>query len=206
MDYEKKYNDALNLAKSYYGKGCNDFLDTIFPELRESEDERVRKEINTLYTDIDTCISELLKARTDKDSEAEGKALFKMEGLMVATLQDLSCIETYLEKNVERMPAEWSEEETKDLVHILKVLDDCYAYGKHDLSKTDHDNLTSTIKFLRPSWKPSEEQMQALGRCLDYLDESDNEDFEIMQEIYDNLKKLGVKEEPEYYQHFDPDC
>lgn len=24
MDYEKKYNDALNLAKSYYGKGFND--------------------------------------------------------------------------------------------------------------------------------------------------------------------------------------
>ncbi len=48
---------------------------------------------------------------------------------------------------------EWSEEETKDLVHILKVLDDCYAYGKHDLSKTDHDNLTSMIKSLRPQSK-----------------------------------------------------
>lgn len=23
---------------------------------------------------------------------------------------------------------------------------------------------------------------------------------------YEQLKKLGVKEEPEYYQHFDPDC
>ena len=68
---------------------------------KESEDERIRKEINTLYSEIDTCISELLKARIDKDSEAEGKALFKMEGLMVATLQDLSCIEDYLEKQKE---------------------------------------------------------------------------------------------------------
>ena len=65
------------------------------------EDERIRKEINILYSDIDACITELLKARTDKDSESEGKALFKMEGLMVATLQDLSCIEDYLEKQKE---------------------------------------------------------------------------------------------------------
>ncbi len=45
MDYEKKYKEALNLAKSYYGKGTNEFLDTIFPELTESEDERIRKEM-----------------------------------------------------------------------------------------------------------------------------------------------------------------
>ena len=43
MDYEKKYKDALHLAKSYYGKDSNEFLDTIFPELRESEDEIHRK-------------------------------------------------------------------------------------------------------------------------------------------------------------------
>ena len=43
MNYEKKYKDALNLAKSYYGKGTNEFLDTIFPELAESEDEKVIK-------------------------------------------------------------------------------------------------------------------------------------------------------------------
>jgi len=33
-----------------------------------------------------------LKARGSHDTEAEGKALFKMEGLMVGTLQHLSCI------------------------------------------------------------------------------------------------------------------
>lgn len=46
MDYEKKYKEALALARSYYDKdSMNAFLDTIFPELRESEDERIRKEI-----------------------------------------------------------------------------------------------------------------------------------------------------------------
>lgn len=50
MDYEKKYKEALNLAKSYYEKedgGANQFLDTIFPELAESEDERVIKALET---------------------------------------------------------------------------------------------------------------------------------------------------------------
>ena len=41
-DYEKKYNEALDIAKSYYEEGTNEFLDTIFPELAESEDERIR--------------------------------------------------------------------------------------------------------------------------------------------------------------------
>lgn len=85
-------------------------LDFLVPEIRElrefydrqQEDERIRKEISNLYSDIDGCITELLKARTDKDSEAEGKALFKMEGIMVGTLQDLSCIEDYLEKQKEQ--------------------------------------------------------------------------------------------------------
>lgn len=39
MNYEKAYNEALELAKA--GKP----IDEVFPELKESEDERIRKEI-----------------------------------------------------------------------------------------------------------------------------------------------------------------
>ena len=83
---------------------------------------------------------------------------------------------------------EWSKEETKDLVHILKVLDDCYAYGKHDLSKTDHDNLTSTIKSLHPSWKPSEEQMEALEKAI--IKAHSTDEIPILTELRQQLKKL----------------
>lgn len=58
-------------------------------------DPELIKSSEVLYFDIDECISDLLKARLEHDSEAEGKALFKMEGLMVATLQQLSCIIEY---------------------------------------------------------------------------------------------------------------
>ena len=39
MDYKKKYERALALAKSYYDKDTNEFLDTIFPELVRSEED-----------------------------------------------------------------------------------------------------------------------------------------------------------------------
>lgn len=56
------------------------------------EKEKIVKESRNLYADIDNCITELLKARTEHNSDNEGKALFRMEGLMVATLQHLACI------------------------------------------------------------------------------------------------------------------
>lgn len=114
-----------------------------------------------------------------------------------------SCIGDGIENWLKSLPErfnlqpkqEWSKEETKDLVHILKVLDDCYAYGKHDLSKTDHDNLTSTIKSLRPSWKPSEEQMEALKYFIKLWGNSDDQleytkIFNTVKSLRDALEKL----------------
>lgn len=54
--------------------------------------EQIKEESKQLYTDIDSCITDLIAARTSKDRGAEGKALFRMEGLMVSTLQHLACI------------------------------------------------------------------------------------------------------------------
>ena len=50
MNYEEKYKKALEKAKALYGSsepmsGCSVILETIFPELKESEDEKIRKEI-----------------------------------------------------------------------------------------------------------------------------------------------------------------
>jgi len=49
MDYEQKYKHALDLAKQVYDATISEQqkenISIIFPELRESEDERIRKEI-----------------------------------------------------------------------------------------------------------------------------------------------------------------
>lgn len=49
MEYEQKYKEALEKAKYWhkegYGRGCQELVEDIFPELQESKDERIRKEI-----------------------------------------------------------------------------------------------------------------------------------------------------------------
>lgn len=63
--------------------------------------QQLKESIERLYGDIDVCITDLIRARLNKDAEGEGKALFKMEGLMVATEQELTCIGDYLESQFE---------------------------------------------------------------------------------------------------------
>ena len=46
MDYEKAYKEALEIAKKLYEQGTiTEILSNVFPELAESEDERMRKEL-----------------------------------------------------------------------------------------------------------------------------------------------------------------
>lgn len=45
IDYKKKYLDALERANSFQEKYGGDYAGYIFPELRESEDERIRKRL-----------------------------------------------------------------------------------------------------------------------------------------------------------------
>ena len=53
--------------------------------------EQLINELAKLRDDIDQCIGDIVDSRLKKDSQAEGKAIFRMEVLMVATLQDLEC-------------------------------------------------------------------------------------------------------------------
>lgn len=57
--------------------------------------------IDALIADIDKCIGDIVSARLSHDTEAEGRALFKMEGLMVASMQQLSVLRDILAKEDE---------------------------------------------------------------------------------------------------------
>lgn len=56
--------------------------------------EQIKADRDELYNNIDECISQIVRARLSHDREAEGKALFWMETLMVQTQQFLA----YLDK------------------------------------------------------------------------------------------------------------
>lgn len=76
---------------------------------------KLRQSTQELYNDIDSCITDLINARTPgkKDEDGERKALFRMEGLMVATLQQLSCIIDALPTDTVLIPSVWTEESIK---------------------------------------------------------------------------------------------
>ena len=60
-----------------------------------------------------------------------------------------------------------NEEDEKDIAHIIEILDDCYAFGRHDLSKTEHENLVNKLKSLRPQPKQEwSEEDERLYKCV----------------------------------------
>ena len=54
-----------------------------------------------LQNDIQKCISDLIDARVNRDRIQEDGALFKMESLMVSTIQEFDCIIDYLKEGTE---------------------------------------------------------------------------------------------------------
>lgn len=90
------HKDAIDMGNSIRAKQC----EIIFPELKESEDKKIRKEL-----------TEFLK------SASEGRldilTPYKTFGKWL----------TWLEKQGEQKPTEWSEEDGKHIDSLLKRLD-----------------------------------------------------------------------------------
>ncbi len=217
MDYEKKYNEALKWMRELYPRFPGAFKEEIehyFPELRESEDERIRK-----------AIVHLLEVASDAYLiEATG---FKKEQFL-----------SYLEKQKESLHisetckenAEYFTSQCGD--NRFELIDK----AKRDIiAKTNIESSPDEMKvlnsFLFRAW-----QMGWLGKYDVIVPEQrpswSEEDIEKMvnararksgttktemcfyrQGIEDTLKSLRPswkpsekQEEPEYYQHFDPDC
>jgi hypothetical protein len=160
MNYEEKYKEALERFKSfkekYYTKDTNfgdvifdktgemqkDF-ESIFPQLRESEDERIRKELLEYLT---------ITRQSDFVSRPDRQRWIK-----------------YLEKQKEQKPAEWSESDDIMLQSVYETLLDHKCHIRSGvINIIDRayvaaiDKQIDWLKSLRPSWKPSEEQMEAL--------------------------------------------
>lgn len=88
----------------------------------------------------------------------------------------------------EQKPAEWSEEDRLHYANVLEALE--YVKG----CKSDYDKIEAVksditwLKSLRPSWKPSEEQMEALATYVNgpsFLGTTEH-----LESLYQDLKKL----------------
>lgn len=134
MTQEEKaraYDEALERAKSFQQKFGGDYAGYIFPELRESEDERIRKELINFI-------------------------LYKAKG--VSEEQEHSWV-VYLEKQKEQKPAEWSNEDEEMLKYVIDNVNDAKQLFASKEAVDLCDKEITWLKSLRHSWKPSEEQM-----------------------------------------------
>ena len=139
MDYEKdnllsetRDNWRIGYAKKLLAFGvsdeCRSALEKEFPELKESEDEKIRKAIGAAI--CGTTAEVILEANGVKLVDALA----------------------YLEKHKEQQPAEWSEEDMEMKRKILKYLSNsCNVFEYEEI-----ENWLNNPRP-QPHWKPSKE-------------------------------------------------
>lgn len=170
MDYEKKYNEALERAKLFQEKYGGDYAGYIFPELAESEDERMRKHIIDIVKDnaksksipCDAEIAYLEKLKElpfVKDVIPGYPGLYFYDGERMhfqgnpAMKEKQKEQKPYEPKNwpadkdnltQEQKPAEWSEEDekrVKQLIYDTEHIRAEYEKRKKELGESFNDEL-----------------------------------------------------------------
>lgn len=214
MDYEKKYREALERANIAYkdeDRHLKATLKRIFPELKESEDERIRKSIINLVI---------------KSAQNGGMALHKWESQQMIA---------WLEKQGEDKPVDKIEPKFKvgDTIYynsfgkvksmiVSNVITDgtdnpMYedangdAVFEKDLVKqtlvwSEEDDtffkaivrgienikyISENVKKARYNWKPSDYQLEALESATENCAYSEYQDC--LKELIVELKKLKGK-------------
>jgi hypothetical protein len=189
MDYEKEYNHAFEIAKGYWG-GAIDFvrgiLESMFPQLAESEDERIRKRL------ID-CLKFSLKGAEEqdaagcsrqKDIEAYKWGIAYLErqkeqkpSTEETELNSIAFLEqmgyTCIPPGAEPKPAEWSEEDDRIRRNLMSLL---YNMRGDRITEETFQKYYPWIKSLperfnlQPKQEWSEEDETKLGSLICYFE------------------------------------
>ena len=207
----KAYDEALEKAriwkdKSGMPKDKQSILDDIFPELKESEDERIRKALIRFHKstiDIDGIKGADVIAWLEKQGEQKSQRMISAEAkealydkpewseedeemLKLAIKSCEQCGNEYayywLKSLKDRVlpNQEWSEEDEKMIEAALQF---AHEYGRH--------GLWCWLKSLRPQnkWKPSDEQIIALEYIINNVHNT-SYSCKIAKELLEQLKKL----------------
>lgn len=172
IDYKQKIKDYMN--SSEVDTLYKSMLNNLFPELAESEDERIRKEI--------TAILQYKYEKYSKDPK------------YCNALKWIDWLEKQGEKGTNRNNSEipnpvWGEGDESRMDNLCHFLEE---YGNQYYG---HLTLQCTISWLksfkdRRTWKPSDEQMKALDFYIKtYVDTEGCYGSEVL-ELYKQLKKL----------------
>ena len=206
MDYEKAYKESFEAAKGLHDAGnalTKMQMEIIFPELAESEDERIRETLIHIvkgacdkygikYRGDDITEEKLLVYLEKQKEQKEQKPVPPLPPFDEMTPEDKMNHPLYLEgfdtgREVQKVfdeqkPAEWSEEDEDNLCRVIRVLED---------NDSDWKELSNWLKSLRPSWKPSEEQMNALDKAIPVcMGVVGRDEIAPLESLYEQLKKL----------------
>ena len=129
MDYEKAYKEALERAKSFQEKYGGDYAGYIFPELRESEDERIRKFLVDYFA-----------------SYKIGNVTTKPNGVRIDDILN------YLEKQKEQKPVQSDVE--REYVRTLKSLISDFLRGKEDVDREYYQQIFDWLDGRHIEQKP----------------------------------------------------
>ena len=155
-------------------------LYTIIPELRESDDERIRKMLVELakkhLVNHERCMAE---SWLEKQKEQKPQVFCE------AKAYDLGYKQGKEDAIKEQKPAEWSEEDERMLSRCVKSIESSKQFADSDTFKKAKDNeidwLKNRIKSFRPikqEWSEEDERIKScIGLALTDVDEQRFKDF-----------------------------
>ena len=193
--------------KLYENPGTNDDLKVIlektYPELKESEDERIRKSIIHLLQmggymspEDKTKAFAWLEKQKSIQSDTEKQYVRTLESLISDFLHGKQEVDrdyyqqicNWLEgRHIEEKPVEWSEEDEEMIDYIIHALSNSTCVKEE--GPAIYTKEINWLKSLRPypHWKPSEEQMKAI---LDAMIPATGNTLVYLNSLYEQLKAL----------------
>lgn len=195
MDYKEK----LKLAEDLYNRvrllSSGEAIETattleqIFPELCESEDEKIRKAIIEF---LNKCGNGYFEQPLKKEIKEWITWLEKQKEQIVGNDYDRGFRDGVSAKKYNNLnKQEWSEEDNRHRKRIIERLEGIRKFKENnqDIASVVYSEIL-WLKNLRPNhWKPSEEQMEIIKMILTNEAMDDNV-HSILESLYNDLQKL----------------
>lgn len=216
MDYEKEYKKLKAGIKNAYLYAQTDstkaVLETIFPELCESEDERVRKALIRFHKstiDIDGIKGDEIVSWLEKQDEMSKKCPTSVQNeqkpawseddseefdIAIETLKEAGQFSSakWLKSIKDRIQPkqEWSEEDDK-MLHTIIADFKSFSHNNTSTLESHFNKCIDWLKSLRlqTTWKPSQEQIQCLHDAIEHY-QTNGYPASKLNELYEQMSKI----------------
>lgn len=201
MDYKEKYEMALEGIQEILSSGADSIkmsrlklrLQGIFPELKESEDEKIRKELLKAFQESEDSLYMVLSPQRRKsfiawlEKQSNKNEIDYNEELKKCKANPLYFFDKYVKVKLKEQKPPLSEEVEK----AIQLLKDIADEEEEDYCPHNANNLRKAAQYLetcRPQnqWKPSDEQMGSLANACD----GKILNLDYLNSLYQDLKKL----------------